>query len=103
MIQNLIFEVYLLISDFLVESLKTNTARKMKFSVKDFFSKCDQTRSFLRIWSHLLEKFSMENFIFCAVKDLSPENVVSIKKLHSFYEPQLTQQLPQHSQKPHLH
>ena len=24
----------------------------MKFSFKDFFSKCDQTRSFLLIWSH---------------------------------------------------
>ena len=43
------------------------TAQKMKYSIKDFFSKCDQTRSFLRIWSHLLEKSLMENFIFCAV------------------------------------
>ena len=34
----------------------------MKFSIKDFFSKC-----FLRIWSHLLKKFLMKNFIFCAV------------------------------------
>ena len=42
-------------------------AQKMKFSIKDFFSKCDQTRSFLRIWSHLLKKSLMENFIFCAV------------------------------------
>ena len=24
----------------------------MKFSFKDFFTKCDQTRSFQRIWSH---------------------------------------------------
>ena len=39
----------------------------MKFSVEDFFSKCDQIRSFLRIWSHLLKKCSMENFIFCTV------------------------------------
>ena len=45
----------------------TFTAQKMKFSIKDFFSKCDQIRSFMRIWSHLLEKFLMENFIFCAV------------------------------------
>ena len=44
------------------------TARKMKFSIKDFFSKCDQICSFLRIWSHLLKKSSMENFIFCAVR-----------------------------------
>ena len=39
----------------------------MKFSIKDVSSKCDQARSFLRIWSHLLEKSLMENFIFCAV------------------------------------
>ena len=38
----------------------------MKFSIKDFFSKCDQIRSFLWIWSHLLKKFSMENFILSA-------------------------------------
>ena len=39
----------------------------MKFSIKDFFSQCDQIRSFPWIWSHLLKKFLMENFIFCAV------------------------------------
>ena len=38
----------------------------MKFSIKDFFSKCDQIRSFLRISSHLLKKSLMKNFI-CAV------------------------------------
>ena len=37
----------------------------MKFSIKDFFSKCDQIRRKLRIWSHLLKKSLMENFIFC--------------------------------------
>ena len=46
------------------------TAQKMKFSIKDFFSKCDQIRSFLRIWSHLLRKSFMENFIFCGVYGL---------------------------------
>ena len=40
---------------------------KMKFSITDFFSKCDQIRSFLRIWLHLLKKSITENFIFCAV------------------------------------
>ena len=44
------------------------TAQKMKFFIKDFFSKCDQIRSSLRIWSHLLKKSLMENFIFCAVR-----------------------------------
>ena len=42
-------------------------AQNMKFSIKDFFNKCDQTRSFLRIWSHFVKKSLMENFIFCAV------------------------------------
>ena len=45
----------------------TITAQKMKFSINDFFSKCDQIRMKLRIWSHLLKKSLMENFIFCAV------------------------------------
>ena len=43
------------------------TVLKMKFSIKDFFSKSDQIHSFLRIWSHLLKKSLVENFIFCAV------------------------------------
>ena len=42
-------------------------AQKMKFFIKDFFSKYDQIRSFLWIWSHLLKKSLMENFIFCEV------------------------------------
>ena len=42
------------------------TAQKMKFSIKDFFSKCHQTCSLLRIWSHLLKKTLMENFVFYA-------------------------------------
>ena len=44
-----------------------STAQKMKFSIKDFFSKCDQIRRKLWIWSHLLKKTLMESFIFCAV------------------------------------
>ena len=55
----------------------TCTSQKMKFSIKDFFSKYDQIRSFLRIWSHLLKKSFMENFIFCAVLIFSNDNVVS--------------------------
>ena len=43
------------------------TAQKMKFFIKDFFSNCEQFYSFLRIWSRLLKKILMENFIFCAV------------------------------------
>ena len=40
----------------------------MKFSIKDFFSKCDQIRSFLRIWLHLLKESLIENFIFCVAE-----------------------------------
>ena len=40
------------------------TAHKMKLSIKDFLSKCDQIRRKLQIWSHLLKKSLMENFIF---------------------------------------
>ena len=47
--------------------IETVTAQKIKFSIKDFFRKCDQIRSFQRIWSHLLKKSLMENFIFGAV------------------------------------
>ena len=45
----------------------TFTTQKITFSIKDFFSKCDQIRRKLRIWSHLLKKFLIENFIFCPV------------------------------------
>ena len=38
--------------------------KKWKFSIKNFLSKCDQIRKKLRIWSHLLKKSLMENFIF---------------------------------------
>ena len=39
----------------------------MRLSIKDFFSKYDEIRRKLRIWSPLLKKSCMENFIFCAV------------------------------------
>ena len=43
----------------------------MKLYIKDFLSKFDQIRRKLwrklRIWSHLLKKSLMQNFIFCAV------------------------------------
>ena len=48
-------------------SHRTLTARKMEFSIKDFFSKCDQIHRKLQIWSHFLKKSLMENFIFCTL------------------------------------
>ena len=47
--------------------LELHTAQKMKFSIKNFFSKRDQIRSFLQILSHLLKKSLMENSILCEV------------------------------------
>ena len=43
------------------------SVQKKTLSIKDFFSKCDQIRSCLRTWSHLLKECLMENFSFCAV------------------------------------
>ena len=39
-----------------IELTRSITKQKMKFPIKDFFSKCDQIHSKLRIWSHLLKK-----------------------------------------------
>ena len=58
----------------------------MKFSIQDFFSKCDQIRKKLRIWSHLLKKSWMENFIFCAVYQTSMTEVFcESSSRHDFY------------------
>ena len=44
---------------------KTHTAQKIKFSIKDFFGKCDQINK--TSWNKCL----MENFIYCAVTGFS--------------------------------
>ena len=43
----------------------------MKFSIKNFVSKCDQIHRKLWIRSHLLKKSLMENFISCTVQGFS--------------------------------
>ena len=55
-----------------------STAQKMKFSIKNFFSKCDQIRSYLWIWPHLLNKSLMENFVF--VKCFLQQGIVKKSK-----------------------
>ena len=42
-----------------------SSSKPKKFTVKDFFSKCELICSFMRICSHLLKEYSTENFIFC--------------------------------------
>ena len=61
-----------------VNSGKSQTMHK-KLS---FPSKIPSENVTLRIWSHLLRKSLMENFIFCVVKDLNK----SILYLHSEME-----------------
>ena len=61
----------------------------MKFSLKDFFSKCDQICGELQIWSHLLKKFLIENFIFREVRAKTlwkTELMVKIpKEIHNMF------------------
>ena len=69
--------------EFFFERRGTTTAQKMKF-FKDFFSKCDQIRRFLRILSHLLKKPLMENFrnsIFSLAVLVSPVNLLHIFRI----------------------
>ena len=51
--------------NFLRTIILHDTTQKIRLCIKDFFSKYDQIRNFLRIWSHLLKKSLMENLIFC--------------------------------------
>ena len=50
----------------------------MKFSIKDFFSKCDQIPSFLRIWSHLVKKYLMKTSFFVPCYVRKPDFYISI-------------------------
>ena len=57
---------FFLILNLPMKELRKSAAQKMKFSIKDIFSKCDQILRNLRIWSHLLKKSLMENFFLCS-------------------------------------
>ena len=63
-----IYEIYVnsILSQRSFRSLSSIAAQKMKFSIAGFFSKCDQLPRKLPIWSYLLKKSLMGNFIFCA-------------------------------------
>ena len=73
----------------ILETMITILNKKWSFPKKYFFSKFDQIRSFLRIWSHLLKKSFAENFIFSAVKIIDcfrkfgkGENIVTNYHIH---------------------
>ena len=58
---------------------------KMKFSIKDFFSKWDQIRRKQRIWSHLLKKSLMRNLFFVRwlIQKLLNAKVLNINILYN--------------------
>ena len=62
-------------------SYENITVQKIKLFITDLFSKCDRIRSLLRIWSHLVSKSVMGNFIFCAVYGNQVATVVSFMML----------------------
>ena len=77
---------------------KHNTTQKMKFFIKGFFSKCDQIRRKLRIWSYFLKKFLMETLFFVQVywffleleRDCSIrtfwKSFMGVKALHKYFQ-----------------
>ena len=56
--------VYVLPAPLKIFQIIPTIEQKIKFSIKEFFSKYDQIRSFRLISSHLLKKPLTENFIF---------------------------------------
>ena len=54
----------------------------MKFAIKNSISKYDQIRRELRIWSDLLKKSVMENFIFWVVQEISREGGMQISQYY---------------------
>ena len=63
-------------------NLQLSLYKQMKISIKDFISKCDQICRKLQIWSHLLKKSLMENFIFCAVQCYNFDSYVQQQLIH---------------------
>ena len=60
------------------QKLTKYTPQKMKLSIKDFFSKCDQIRRKLRIWSNLLKKPLMEKLhCLCSDDEIQHDNTTS--------------------------
>ena len=55
------------------------TAQEMKFSIKNFFNKCDQIRSFQRIWSHLLKKSLWKTSFFVQWVNVYQRRILRIR------------------------
>ena len=63
------------------------TAQKMKLSIKNFFSKCDQIRRKLHIWSHLMKNSLMEIFLKFPQKSsiFSTVQVINVGTVEQFH------------------
>ena len=57
----------------------------MKCSIEDFFNKCDQIYRTLRIWSHLMKKSLMENFVSSAVH-FDVKSIITVNKNANKYK-----------------
>ena len=54
---------------------------KFKFSIKNLYTKCDQIRMELRIWSHLLKKSLMEIFFYSDIITGAKKKTITAKIL----------------------
>ena len=70
-----LIQIYMLKLEFVVYSFRPNEVFH-----EGFFSKCDQIRSFLQIWSYFLKKSLMKNFIFCVQRLLFITNAAKYWK-----------------------
>ena len=64
------------------------TVQKKKFSIIDFFSKCDKICKKLWIWSQLLKKLLIDSFIFCAASPTTAgftQSNLHESKISTFY------------------
>ena len=56
---------------------QSHTAQKMKFSIKDFFSKCNQIRSFRRLWLLMYTKPAKISPHMSGIFKLSSEKLIN--------------------------
>ena len=69
------------------------TAQKMKFSIKNFFNKCDHFRSFQRIWTHHWRNPSWKTsfFVQCVLKEFDDRRILYFcQQQEAMIQPKLT-------------
>ena len=71
------------------KSTKANTAQKMKFSIKNFFSKCDQIRSFLNVMWDVISRLVCGSSCWCKSWEAQIELQVVYVKVSTEWQLQL--------------